>query len=65
MLPRIGVLPCSAFNECASVRHIFNLGGTIGLGAIVQESGLGELLGKTLQATLGLRASADFAISLR
>ena len=60
MLPRIGVLPYSAFNE-VRLGSYFYVGGTIGLGAIVQESGLGELLGKTLQATLDLRAGADFA----
>ena len=60
MMPRIGVLPYSAFNE-VRLGSYFYVGGTIGLGAIVQESGLGELLGKTLQATLDLRAGADFA----
>jgi anion transporter len=60
MLPRVGVLPFSAFNEIR-FGSFFYVGGTIGLGAIVQESGLGELLGKTLQTTLDLHAGADFA----
>ncbi len=60
IMPRIGVLPFSAFNE-VRLGSFFYVGGTIGLGAIVQESGLGELLGKTLQSTLDLHAGADFA----
>ncbi|MDB5812771.1 MAG: citrate transporter [Betaproteobacteria bacterium] len=60
MLPRIGVLPYSAFNE-VRLGSFFYVGGTIGLGAIVQESGLGVLLGNTVQATLDLRPGADFA----
>jgi anion transporter len=60
MLPRFGVLPFSAFNQIR-FGSFFYVGGTIGLGAIVQESGLGELLGKTLQTSLDLHAGADFA----
>lgn len=60
MLPRIGVLPFHAFND-VRLGSFFYVGGTIGLGAVLQESGLGELLGKSLQSSLNLQAGADFA----
>ena len=60
MLPRVGVLPFKAFND-VRLGAFFYVGGTIGLGAVLQESGLGELLGKSLQSSLNLQAGADFA----
>jgi len=59
LLPRVGVLPYSAFND-VRFGAFFYVGASIGLGALAQESGLGELLGKTLQTTLNLQGGADF-----
>jgi anion transporter len=59
LLPRIGVLPVTAFNQ-VRFGPFFYVGATIGLGALAQESGLGALLGKLALATLNLQAGADF-----
>ena len=60
MLPRVGVLSFGAFND-VRLGSFFYVGGTIGLGAVIQESGLGESIGRTLLASLDLQAGADFA----
>ena len=60
LLPRIGVLPPSAFND-VKLGPFFYVGASIGLGAVVHESGLGEVLGKSLLATLDLQHGADFS----
>ncbi len=57
-MPRIGVLPFGAFND-VKMGAFFYVGASIGLGAVAQDSGLGELLGRWLQATLDLQPSAD------
>lgn len=59
LLPRVGVLPAAAFND-VRLGAFFYVGAAIGLGALAQESGLGELLGKMLQPTLNLQPGADF-----
>ena len=59
LLPRIGVLPPAAFND-VRLGPFFYVGASIGLGALAHESGLGELLGKTLQSTLNLQPGSDF-----
>jgi anion transporter len=59
LLPRVGVLPAASFNN-VRLGPFFYVGASIGLGAVVHESGLGELLGKTLQGTLNLQPDSDF-----
>ena len=59
LLPRVGVLPASAFNHMR-LGPFFYVGASIGLGAVVHESGLGELLGRMLQGALNLQPGADF-----
>jgi hypothetical protein len=59
LLPRVGVLPVTAFND-VRFGPFFYIGATIGLGALAQESGLGELLGQFLGSTLNLKPGADF-----
>jgi len=59
LLPRVGVLPPSTFNHIR-LGPFFYVGASIGLGAVVHESGLGESLGKTLQGALNLQPGADF-----
>ena len=55
LLPRVGVLPPSAFNEKVQFGGMFYVAGILGLGAVVAESGLGELLGRWLIAVLDLQ----------
>jgi anion transporter len=59
LLPRIGVLPPVAFND-VKLGPFFYVGASIGLGAVVHESGLGEVLGNSLLTTLDLQHGADF-----
>ena len=59
LLPRIGMLRVDAFND-VRLGSFFYVGAAIGLGAVVNESGLGELLGRTLQNSLNIRPGADF-----
>ena len=59
LLPRIGVLPPAAFNN-VKLGPFFYVGASIGLGAVVHESGLGDILGALLRAKLDLQAGADF-----
>ncbi len=59
LLPRIGVLPAAAFNE-VRLGPFFYVGASIGLGAVVHESGLGDVLGRTLQGTMNLQSDSDF-----
>jgi di/tricarboxylate transporter len=60
LLPRVGVLPPAAFGD-VRLGSFFYIGGTIGVGALAMESGLGEMLGRILQATLSVQQGADFA----
>lgn len=55
LMPRVGVLPPSAFNEKVQFGGMFYVAGILGLGAVVAESGLGELLGRWLIAALDLQ----------
>lgn len=59
LMPRIGVLPAKAFDE-VRFGSFFYIGAAIGVGAIVTESGLSELLGRTLQGSLNIQPGADF-----
>ncbi|HEY4136395.1 MAG TPA: SLC13 family permease [Alphaproteobacteria bacterium] len=55
MLPRIGVLPPSAFNEKVQFGGMFYVAGVLGLGAVVAQSGLGTALGHALMQALDLQ----------
>ncbi len=59
LMPRVGVLPPAAFND-VKLGPFFYVGASIGLGAVVHESGLGDVLGASLRATLNLQSGADF-----
>ncbi len=59
LMPRIGVLPPAAFND-VKLGPFFYVGASIGLGAVVHDSGLGAVLGNGLRATLDLQPHADF-----
>jgi anion transporter len=58
-MPRIGVVPFSAFNS-VNFGPYFYVGATLGLGLMVQKSGLSEALGAALEGALPLTAGADF-----
>ena len=60
LLPRIGVLPQSAFSE-VKLGPFFYTAATIGLGAVAVESGLGALLARIADATINLQSGHDFA----
>lgn len=59
LMPKLGVLPPTAFND-VKFGPFFYTGASIGLGAVVHESGLGDVLGKMLLATLNLQPGHDF-----
>lgn len=59
LLPRIGMLSVRAFDD-VRFGSFFYIGAAIGLGAVVNESGLGALLGRILLGSLDIRPGADF-----
>lgn len=60
LLPRVGVMPAAAFNE-VKVGPYFYIGATIGLGLVIQKTGLSDGLGGFLHGVLPLEPGADFA----
>ena len=60
LLPRVGVMPVSAFHE-VRLGPYFYVGATLGLGLVIQESGLSEGLGTVLRGALPLAPGADFS----
>jgi anion transporter len=60
LLPRVGVLSHAAFNE-VKLGPFFYTGATIGLGAVAEQSGLGALLARMIDATIDLQPGADLA----
>ena len=59
LLPGIGMLSAKAFDE-VRFGSFFYIGAVIGLGAVINESGLGALLGRTLLGSLDIERGADF-----
>ena len=59
MLPRVGVVPPSAFNERIRFGPYFYIGAVLGLGAVLNESGLSVALGEAALAHLSLQPGAD------
>jgi len=60
LLPRVGVMPVSAFHE-VRVGPYFYVGATLGLGLVIQKTGLSDGLGRLLHGVLPLEAGADFS----
>ena len=60
LLPRVGVMPVAAFHE-VRLGPYFYVGATLGLGLVIQKTGLSDGLGTQLHGVLSLAASADFA----
>ncbi|OGA54790.1 MAG: hypothetical protein A3G24_22165 [Betaproteobacteria bacterium RIFCSPLOWO2_12_FULL_62_13] len=59
LIPRIGVMPVSAFNDIR-LGPYFYIGATLGLGLMMQKTGLSDALGKLLHSVLPLEPGADF-----
>jgi len=59
LLPRVGVMPVTAFNELR-LGSYFYVGATLGLGLLIQKTGLSDGLGAVLHGVLPLAAGADF-----
>jgi anion transporter len=60
LLPRVGVMPASAFHE-VSLGPYFYVAATLGLGLVIQTTGLSDGLGNLLHGILPLAPGADFA----
>jgi anion transporter len=60
LLPRVGVMPVTAFHE-VRLGPYFYVGATLGLGLVIQKTGLSDGLGRLLQCLLPLERGADFA----
>jgi anion transporter len=60
LLPRVGVMPVTSFHEVRFGPY-FYVGATLGLGLIIQKTGLSDALGGHLQGVLPLERGADFA----
>lgn len=56
LLPGIGVVPAKNFNSAIDFGVVLFVAAALGLGALVNESGLGKLVGETLQQVLPLQA---------
>ena len=59
LLPRVGVMPVAAFND-VRLGPYFYVGATLGLGLVIQKTGLSDGLGSLLHGVLPLAAGADF-----
>lgn len=60
LLPRVGVMPVTAFHE-VSLGPYFYVGATLGLGLVVQKTGLSDGLGSLLHGVIPLESGADFS----
>lgn len=60
LLPAVGVMPVTAFHE-VRLGPYFYVGATLGLGLVMQKTGLSDGLGRLLHGLLPLEAGADFA----
>ena len=60
LLPRVGVMPVTSFHE-VRLGPYFYVGATLGLGLIIQKTGLSDGLGGLLHGALPLERGADFA----
>ncbi|HTP96854.1 MAG TPA: SLC13 family permease [Burkholderiales bacterium] len=59
VLPGIGVMPVAAFNDRIRFGPYFYIGAILGMGALMQESGLSRAIGDALLAALALRPGED------
>ncbi len=60
MMPRVGALPHSVFPERIKLGSFFYVGAVLGFGAVMQDSGIGKVLGGAMLAALHIEAGNDF-----
>lgn len=60
LLPRIGAVAPRDFNASVDFGMIIFVAAALGIGALVNDSGLGAIVGQTLQSILPLEAGRDF-----
>jgi len=60
VLPRIGVMPVAAFNQ-VRLGPYFYVGATLGLGLVIQKTGLSDGLGELVHGIVPLETGADLA----
>ena len=56
LLPRVGVVPAKQFNTSIDFGIVLFVAAALGLGTLVNDSGLGKLVGETLREVLPLQA---------
>jgi len=59
LMPRVGVMPVSSFHE-VRLGPYFYVGATLGLGLVIQKTGLSDGVGRLVHGVLPLEAGADF-----
>ncbi len=60
LMPRVGAVPSSVFPERIKLGSFFYVGAVLGFGAVIQNSGLGRLLGGAMLGTLNITPGNDF-----
>jgi len=60
ILPRVGVIPMSSFNENIRYGPYFYIGALLGMGAVITHTGAGTALGAMVFPALGLEPGEDF-----
>lgn len=60
ILPRVGVMPMSSFNDRIRYGPYFYIGALLGMGAVITHTGAGATLGAMVLPTLGLAPGEDF-----
>ncbi|WP_185961288.1 SLC13 family permease [Telmatospirillum sp. J64-1] len=59
MLPGVNLVPAAAFGEKINFSSVFYVAAILGIGAVVADTGLGEVVGQKLLAVLPLEPGAD------
>lgn len=60
ILPRVGVMPMSSFNDNIKYGPYFYIGALLGMGAVLTHTGAGAALGAMVFPALGLAPGEDF-----
>ncbi len=60
LMPRVGAVPPATFPERIKLGSFFYVGAVLGFGAVMQDSGLGKVLGGAMLGTLHLAPDNDF-----